>query len=685
MTVTQIRLDTQTQDGTLIPSKITASLVDFTFPQNVVVTTALKVPSIDDLLSNLVLDITNKRLYAPTGEISVDFMNRILYGSDGVAQNLNFNTPGTILLGAALDAAGHEIKHIGTPSSADSAATKAYVDTTSQGLSIKTSCEAATTVNLSVTAAGSQVGKTLTATANGAFVVDGYTTLLNDRILVKNQTTQADNGIYTVTQVGDATHPYILTRATDFDNSATVKSGDFTFISAGTVNAGSGWVLTTPDPITVDTTALMFSQFSGAGSIIAGNGLTKTGNQLDVHPLDASLLTHVGDISVQKDPAGAIILTGAGIALNPGNGLSIVGNAIGIAAPISIANGGTGTTSLATAAPALVKTNGSTLSIVTPAFGVLWSTLGGTLQYASGSPYDFYGVNAAQNAVINNSINGTVNQITVTKGTPYVLSLPQNIDTGANVTFNGLTLTGSVGAVGLTTGRINPSGDSTFAIRFSNAISTVDVMFLDTTTPALNMNLHKIIQLADPTAAQHAATKNYVDTTFANQQLSNLSGTVAFNLSLLPNADNSLDLGSATSSRSIRSLYVKSGVKFVGSFGSSAITMLASGSLFGNYTISLPGSQGASGTTLQNDGSGNLTWVTVASHTVTREVPSGNVDGSNTVFNLANTPIAGSEMVFLNGSLQNVGATNDYTISGATITFNTAPTAGYVLLVTYQK
>jgi len=93
----------------------------------------------------------------------------------------------------------------------------------------KASVRVATTANLSVTAAGSSVGKTLTATANGAISIDGVSLVLNNRVLVKDQTTQSDNGIYYVSTVGSGGAPYVLTRATDADQDAEVTAGMFCF------------------------------------------------------------------------------------------------------------------------------------------------------------------------------------------------------------------------------------------------------------------------------------------------------------------------------------------------------------------------------------------------------------------------------------------------------------------------
>jgi len=223
----------------------------------------------------------------------------------GTNSNVNLAPSGT----GTVDVGSARITNLATPTQSTDAATKAYVDATATGLDVKQSVRLATTANLTATASGTGLGKTLTNSGTQAvFAVDGVTAVVGDRVLVKNQTTTANNGVYTVTTVGTISTNWVLTRATDADNSTPateVTSGMFTFIEEGSTLANTGWVLSTTGTITLDTTGLTFSQFSGAGTYLASGGVQLTGNTFSVNLGTNSSLTTTGNtLQVNSTIAG---------------------------------------------------------------------------------------------------------------------------------------------------------------------------------------------------------------------------------------------------------------------------------------------------------------------------------------------------------------------------------------------
>ena len=223
-------------------------------------------------------------------------------------------------------------------------ATKQYVDAVAEGLHVHAACAAATTGTLASITGGTVtynngtagVGATLTLSV-ALTVLDGYTLLNGDRVLVKNEVASANNGIYTW-----ATGGTVLTRAADFDTAAEMASGDFTFVSNGTLYNNTGWVQT--DPVTVvGTSPVTWIQFSGAGAYTAGTGLTLTGTQFSISNTAVTAgaygsATQVGTFTVNAQ--GQLTLAG-NTTVTPAVG-SITGLGSGVATALAVNVGSAG-------------------------------------------------------------------------------------------------------------------------------------------------------------------------------------------------------------------------------------------------------------------------------------------------------------------------------------------------------
>ncbi len=202
------------------------------------------------------------------------------------------------------------ITNLADPVNTQDAATKGFVEATSQGLNVKNSCVAATTTNITISTA-----------LNNGDTLNGVSLSTNDRVLVKDQSTASQNGIYVV-----GSSP---ARSTDLAAGSNA-AGFFTFVEQGTVNADNGFVCTSDSgSAVVGTNNLTIAQFSGAGQIIAGNGLDKSGNTL----------------SVDLKSNGGLVIESTEIAVDLG--------ASSITGTLAISDGGTGATSASNARTSL--------------------------------------------------------------------------------------------------------------------------------------------------------------------------------------------------------------------------------------------------------------------------------------------------------------------------------------------
>lgn len=235
---------------------------------------------------------------------------------------------------------------VATPTDAAHAATKGYVDAARQGLDVKQSVRAATTAAVNIA----------TELEEGDTLDTSVTLVAGDRVLVKNQGTASQNGIYIVQESGAAV------RATDANGTADtgeVSGGTFTFVEEGDVNADSGWVVSSNGPITVGTDPIDWVQFSGTGQITAGAALLKTGNILDVTVDDATIRVDGADKLAVKSGTQYTTLVSGGSGTSASWGALPLNQGAAVTGKLPIGNGGTNADTAADARTNLAATPAS--------------------------------------------------------------------------------------------------------------------------------------------------------------------------------------------------------------------------------------------------------------------------------------------------------------------------------------
>ena len=226
---------------------------------------------------NIALSVSgNANIFTFTG-------NSAIFGK-AVALSSNLTVAGNTLFNSNVSMNSFHITNLADPNVGSDAATKSYVDTFASGLSIKQSANAATTANLNTITGGtaaynngtSGVGANLTISGGTLTTIDGVTLTANMRLLIKDEANQIWNGVYIYN------NNTVITRSTDFDTDAEIKSGSFLFVTTGDTLADTAWVQTT-DNVVVGTSNVVFSQFSGAGSYNATNGINLAGSTFEAN------------------------------------------------------------------------------------------------------------------------------------------------------------------------------------------------------------------------------------------------------------------------------------------------------------------------------------------------------------------------------------------------------------------
>lgn len=298
---------------------------------------------------------------------------------------------------ADVDMGGHKITGVATPVNGNDAANKDYVDMTVQGLDPKGSVKAATVANI--------------ASLSGTMTIDGVALSIGDRVLVKDQTAATQNGIYVVAAGA-------WTRSTDADAWAKLPSA-YVFAEQGSVNAEMGFICTADAGGTLGTTPIIFQQFSGAGQVLAGAGMTKTGNTLDVGTADSGRIVINSD---SIDLALSGIVAGYYTKLN----IDAYGRAIGGSNPTTLAGYGivdaqaldatlTALAAITTAADKLIYATGADTFATTdfPSYG---RSLAASASAAAARSTLGLGTMATQNANNVAITGGTIDGITFDGG-----------------------------------------------------------------------------------------------------------------------------------------------------------------------------------------------------------------------------------------------------------------------------
>jgi len=640
------------------------------------------------------------------------------------AQTISLNPTGNVGMNSRW------INNLSDPAADQDAATKYYVDTVAQGLDPKASVVLATTANLApytYNNGSSGVGATITITATGNLTIDGNVVTANSRVLIKNEvgafvnnTTQsaAFNGIYVVTTAGAPGVAAVLTRSTDFNQPAEIPSA-FTFVEYGSVNADTGWVCTTNAPVTIGTTQIIFTQFSGAGSYSAGNALSLIGTQFNVlYDTSANATIGINGSNQLYIPAGAVLTT-PNIGAATGTSVSVTGT---VTAASTVGGVITGTSASVTGTVTAASTVGGVItgsSTSVTGTQTAASTVGGVITGSSSSVTGTQTAASTVGGVITGTSVSATGNVTagnlVTSGSGGAISGSGNI-TGGNILTGGIvSATGNVYGnyfVGNISGNITSPGantqvefndngisNATSGFTFNKTSNTVTVganvdavsfngnVYSTTVSATGNATLGNVLTGGLISATGNISTGNAIGgnivvggTTGNAINMLNPGGTIAVNgagantnFSVSGTGANVFFVNATTNSASFGSNAQT--VNAIVAFNSTSSILLPAGTQTQRPATGVTGMLRFNSTTNSIEIYNNSAWIGVGSTVFTVITDQQfNGDGSTTAFTLANSATTASTIVSINGVLQI--PTSAYAVSGTTLTFTEAPATG---------
>ena len=637
--------------------------------------------------------------------------------SSKLADGANFvKKDGSVAFTADQSLGGFKVTNVGTPTSNSDAATKAYVDSVAQGLSTKTAVRVATTANI---------------TLSGTQTIDGVSVIAGDRVLVKNQTTTTQNGVYDVASGSWA-------RSTDSD-AGTELVNAFYFVQSGTTLQATGWVQSTPGPITLGSTSIVFSQFSGAADYTAGAGLTKTGLTFDVGTASsARIVVNADNIDLATTGVSAGTFTKVT--------LDTYGRATS-ATSATTSDIAEGSNLYYLDARAQAAVTGGASSIVTSNLTIsraLVSDGGGKVGVSAVTATELgylSGVSSAIQTQLNakqpldatlTALAGAVtapdtmiyftalDTASVASLTSFGRTLIASADSSAARTSLGLAIgtdvqaydadLGAIATLSGTTGFLKKTAANTWSLDTNTYLTGNQTITLsgDVTGTGATGIAVTLANSGVTSGTYGSATQVPVFTVDAKGRVTGVTNT-AINLISALSGLSDVTITTPADGQLLR--YTGGGtnkwVNWTPNYITANQTITVSGDATGSGTTSIALTLAAVGTAgtytkVTTDSKGRVTSGTTLSqgdlpsgtlnisNIVTRETPSPLPNGSTTVFSapLNTTGVSGSEHVYFNGVLMEPGAGNDYTIvytPTLTVTFLFTPTSTDKIRISYIK